>query len=101
MRRLARLLMFAVPLTVMAGTLPALAEDRGGGDDGHRMPAEEKLVLQKLIDVGGVGLGAFDISFVDPTIQLYILADRTNASVDLFDSEDATFTGRIGAKWPA
>lgn len=58
--------------------------------------ADEQMVLVSKIDVGGIGLGAFDISFVDPKIDLYVLADRTNASVDLFDASDATFTGRIG-----
>jgi hypothetical protein len=48
--------------------------------------ADEQMVLVSKIDVGGVGLGAFDISFVDPKIDLYVLADRTNASVDLFDA---------------
>ena len=47
------------------------------------MRRDEQLVLKKTIDVGGIGLGAFDISFVDPKIELYVLADRTNASVDL------------------
>ena len=47
------------------------------------------------------GLGAFDISFVDPKIELYVLSDRTNASVDLFDSEEAEFIGRVGATCPA
>ena len=50
---------------------------------------------------GGNGLGAFDISFVDPKIELYVLSDRTNASVDLFDSEEAEFIGRVGATCPA
>ncbi len=48
------------------------------------------------INVGGIGLGAFDISFVDPTIGLYVLSDRTNASVDLVDTNNNTFIGRVG-----
>jgi len=74
----------------------AWADDSGRGDDHGQMRRDEQLVLKKTIDVGGIGLGAFDISFVDPKIELYVLADRTNASVDLFDSEDATFIGRVG-----
>jgi len=58
--------------------------------------ADEHMVLVDTIDVGGKGLGAFDISFVDPKLNLYVLADRTNASVDLFNAQDATFIGRIG-----
>jgi len=63
--------------------------------------ADETLKINKMIDVGGTGLGAFDISFVDPRIELYTLADRTNGSVDLIDSEAASFLGRIGSICPA
>ena len=58
--------------------------------------ADEQLKLVAKIDVGGKGLGAFDISYVDPKIDLYVLADRTNASVDFFDASDAKFIGRVG-----
>jgi hypothetical protein len=58
--------------------------------------ADEHMVLVDTIDVGGKGLGAFDISFVDPTTGLYVLADRTNASVDFINATDDTFIGRIG-----
>ena len=59
-----RLFMIAASLTLMAGTVGAFAEDWG------RKPAEEKPTLDKLVDVQGNGLGAFDISFVDPKIGL-------------------------------
>ncbi len=58
--------------------------------------ADEHMVLVDKIDVGGKGLGAFDISTTDPKIDLYVLADRTNGSVDFIDSSDDTFIGRIG-----
>jgi len=57
--------------------------------------ADEQMVLVAHIDVGGKGLGAFDISFVDPALELYVLADRTNASVDFFDARANTFIGRV------
>jgi hypothetical protein len=58
--------------------------------------ADEHMVLVDTIDVGGKGLGAFDISFVDPKLNLYVLADRTNASVDFINPKDDTFIGRVG-----
>ena len=58
--------------------------------------ADENLSLIAKIDVGGSGLGAFDISFVDPLINLYTLSDRTNASIDFVDASHNTFLGRIG-----
>jgi hypothetical protein len=101
MRTLGRLLMLAVPLTILAGTCGALADDSPGKGGGGKPPPDESLVLKKTVDVGGAGLGAFDISFVDPKIQLYVLSDRTNASVDMLDSDSASFSGRIGALCPA
>jgi hypothetical protein len=58
--------------------------------------ADEHMVLVDTIDVGGNGLAVFDISFVDPKIGLYVLSDRTNASVDFFDPKSDTFIGRVG-----
>jgi hypothetical protein len=87
--------MVAASLMLTAGTMGAFAEDF------HQKPAEEMPTLDKLVDVQGVGLGAFDISFVDPKIGLYILADRTNGSVDMLGSEHGHFLGRIGAVCPA
>ena len=100
MRAQGRLLTFAVPLAIVAGACGgAWADDSGPKGD-------EQLVLKKTIGVGSDSSGkpltltAFDISFVDPKIELYVLADRTNASVDLFDSEQAEFIGRVGATCP-
>src|SRR6185437_2109652 len=58
--------------------------------------ADEHMVLVDTIPVGDKDLGAFDISFVDPAIDLYVLADRTNGSVDFFDASDNLFIGRVG-----
>jgi hypothetical protein len=58
--------------------------------------ADEHMVLVDTIAVGDKDLGAFDISFVDPAIDLYVLADRTNGSVDFFDASDNTYIGSVG-----
>jgi hypothetical protein len=58
--------------------------------------ADEKLDLISKIDVGGKGLGVFDISTIDSLRDIYILADRTNAAVDVFDASDHTFVYRVG-----
>jgi hypothetical protein len=92
-------------LTIIAGAcFGAWADDSGKGDDRDRPRGDEQLVLKKQIGVGtdasgkALTLGAFDISFVDPKIELYVLADRTNASVDLFDSQEGEFIRRVGSK---
>lgn len=63
---------------------------------GQPARADETLTLIDKIDVGGNGLGAFDISFVDPSLDLYVLSDRTNASVDFIDSNHDNFLFRVG-----
>jgi hypothetical protein len=78
--------------TLLAGALAAGVLTAGAA----RAQTDEHMVLVDTIDVGGKGLGAFDISFVDPKLDLYVLADRTNASVDFFDASDNTFIGRVG-----
>jgi hypothetical protein len=103
MRTRGRLLTFAVPLAIATGACwGAWADDQGRGDDRDHQRGDEKLVLTTKLDVGsGKKLGAFDISFVDPKIELYVLADRTNASVDLFDSAEPDFLDRVGDTCPA
>src|SRR5882724_3931892 len=59
--------------------------------------AEDRLNLVTTITVPG-GLTGFDISFVDPVLDLYVLADRTNAAVDFFDTRTSTFIDRVGGK---
>jgi hypothetical protein len=77
---------------VAAWVVPMLALSLHAG----HARADEHMVLVDTIDVGGNGLGAFDISFVDPKRGLYVLSDRTNASVDFFNPKDDTFIGRVG-----
>jgi hypothetical protein len=84
MSKITRAAAWAVPAVLVAGFA------------GHAR-ADEHMVLVDMIDVGGpTGLGTFDISFVDPKLDLYVLADRTNGSIDLVDASDDTFIGRVG-----
>jgi DNA-binding beta-propeller fold protein YncE len=103
MRSRGRPLRWAIPLTFMIGaSCSAWADDQHKNDGHGKSMGEEHLVPVKQLGVGdSKKLGAFDISFVDPKIDLYILADRTNASVDLFDSREAEFMGSVGTKCPA
>ena len=61
---------------------------------GAAYAGENDLSLMDQIDVGRKGLGTFDISYVDPKIELYVLADRTNASVNFVNTENNQFLGR-------
>ena len=47
------------------------------------------------ISIPGAPLKSFDISWVDEPSQTYFLADRSNAGVDIINSETHAFVGRI------
>src|SRR6266446_4308729 len=61
-------------------------------------PPDESLAVVKAITAGHPGktLTSFDISFVDPTIGLYVLADRTNNGILMVDTHQNTFLGYCG-----
>jgi hypothetical protein len=46
---------------------------------------------------GGELVTAFDISFVDPVLRLYLLGDRTNKAVDVIDPDTNTVLTPLGA----
>ncbi len=48
------------------------------------------------IAVPGQPLTSFDIGFVNQETQQYLLADRSNKSVDVFDAKTDSYLGRIG-----
>src|SRR5215467_3253900 len=45
-------------------------------------------------------LGSFDIGFVDPANGVYLLADRTNKSIDVVDTSTNTLTHQLTAPAP-
>src|ERR1700746_1452741 len=45
-------------------------------------------------------LGSFDIGFVDPASGVYLLADRTNKSIDLVETSTNTLTHQLTAPAP-
>ena len=79
---------------LLAGTVATRADEHMVMVGQIPVPAEPGISSSACVP--GTGLGAFDISFVDPKTDLYVLADRTNAGVDFFDASDDTFIGRVG-----
>jgi len=61
---------------------------------GFNASADETYVARSAITLGTAAtpqkVTSFDISFVDPVIGLYFLADRTNKSVDVVDTQSNT-----------
>jgi hypothetical protein len=89
--------------SMLLGTVAAaalLTTGRPAAADEHMVMVDQIVVPPGDVPppacVPGTGLGTFDISFVDPKTELYVLADRTNAAVDFFDASDDTFIGRVG-----
>lgn len=80
---------FGVMLSLLslAGAGPSLAANDGA----------VKLLATVPIPVTLKPLRAFDISFVDSSNQLYYLADRSNASVDVVDTRTNVFVTQIKA----
>jgi hypothetical protein len=83
-------LFFAVILAVLV-LGPALA--------GEDAPKGGPVKLLTTVPIPGTlsPLRAFDISWIDPDSQLYYLADRSNASVDVVDARTNQFVKQITA----
>jgi hypothetical protein len=64
------------------------------------------LRLIKIIPINGTAASpntrmfSFDISWWDPVTQLYFLADRSNAALDVVDTKTDTLFGQIGGPAP-
>ena len=48
------------------------------------------------IKIPGQPLSVFDISFVDPVLPFYYLADRSNAALDIIDTRSNAVVGQVG-----
>jgi hypothetical protein len=81
-------------LTCLAVLAPWLVVSAVAGS-----PDSDNFAGTAAVTMGGATakpLAAFDISFVDPTIGLYALGDRTNNAIDLVDTHANAFLGFCG-----
>jgi hypothetical protein len=69
----------SIQLAAIVGTA-ALCASGAWADDSDTIAFQKAITLP-----GGKSISSFDISWVDPLSRVYLLADRTNASVDLVD----------------
>src|SRR5262249_48499077 len=58
--------------------------------------SDEQLGIVTAITIPNKVINSFDISFVDPTIGLYVLADRTNKGILMVDTHQNIFLGYCG-----
>jgi len=49
--------------------------------------AEETFVLKQTITISGAPLHSFDISWADPKVHAYFLADRSHSAIDVVDTK--------------
>ncbi len=61
------------------------------------MAAAAELRQIGTIDVPGAKLANFDISAIDPETGRYYLSDRSNKAIDIFDTTNDTYVGRVGS----
>jgi hypothetical protein len=59
--------------------------------------ATETLTLKTAVSVPGGKITSFDISFVDTSLNYYILGDRTNKGVDVVNTNNNAFVMTAGA----
>ena len=58
--------------------------------------ATETLTLKTVVSIPGGKITSFDISFVDPGLNYYILGDRTNKAVQVINTVNNTIVMSAG-----
>ena len=87
----------ATTAIIAAGLSLSAARAADNGLD-QLLHSKETTTYKRLaaIPVPGNPLAVFDISFVDHTLPLYYLADRSNGALDIFDTRTNTVAAQIG-----
>jgi hypothetical protein len=80
-------LLLVVIISVLMSSAAAGADEHGR----NRGP----ITLVATVPIPGSPLLAYDISWVDPATQLYYLADRSNAVIDVIDARRDSFVRQI------
>src|SRR5712692_261461 len=78
-------------LALVLGTGPALA------DPLYHLLTTIAVPSNPAGNVQGGAFTGYDIAYFDGTTQLMYLADRSNASVDIFSAKTNSFVGRVGS----
>src|SRR5947209_9520097 len=75
----------------LAGSVAAFAACTGDG-----APSDTQTKCLTAVQIPGNPLRSFDISWVNPDRAEYYLGDRSNAGIDIIDTEHNTFKRRLG-----
>jgi hypothetical protein len=57
--------------------------------------ADEQFTATKIVQIPGKPLASFDIGYVDAAINTYVLADRSNAAVDVVNTRSNAFIRQL------
>src|SRR5258707_12686392 len=85
------LCVFVIVLVLALGAGSALA----GPCTGPGAPTTTQTKCLTAVQIPGNPLRSFDISFVNPDRAEYYLADRSNAGIDIIDTQHNTFKRRL------
>jgi len=83
-------------LTCLAAFVACFTPAIAGSPDSDNFAGTAAVTVGNTEGVTAQPLKSFDISFVDPTIGLYGLGDRTNNAVDMVDTQSNAFLGFCG-----
>lgn len=87
----------AVAAVMLLSAYPARADDNGNGNgNGKNGNPEEHFTRIATIQIPGAPLKAFDISWFEPRLSAYLLADRSNAALDVVDTKNNTVLFQVG-----
>jgi hypothetical protein len=84
---------------LLAAVVPVLTLDTataGASCTGPGAPTTTQTRCQTAVQIPGQPLRSYDISWVNPDRAEYYLADRSNAGVDIVDTQHNTFKRRLG-----
>jgi hypothetical protein len=83
-------------VTIAATILATVMTPTAYAGDRNKENAEQATQRITTIQIPGNPLTSFDISWFDKFSGLYLLADRSNAALDIFDPETDKFVARVG-----
>ena len=96
--RAAALAAGAIPL-LAAGSSPGFTQTATAPQPDHAVQLMFTVPVTKAKTNKTNGMYSFDISFVDPKTNLYVLGDRSNAAVDEVDAATGLFKGQLTANF--
>jgi hypothetical protein len=94
-KRALRTSLASAPLIVAAAFLAGAGPAFAAACTGPGAPTDTQTRCLTAVQIPGAALRSFDISWVNPDRAEYYLADRSNAGIDILDTQHNTFKRRL------